>query len=142
MDIDKQCKTKYNVIDNTFRFAFRKECKMKAKKLPSGNYRVQVFCGTDCNGKNIMKSFTAKTEWEAMKMAQDFLDGKNLDYVKEKTGKAIYKETVEFVLLGNNFSGTDKFIVEHYDFENKLTKKDEALYSVAGVKISGTSEIK
>ena len=27
----------------------------KAKKLPSGNWRVQVFIGKDANGKNIMK---------------------------------------------------------------------------------------
>ena len=54
-----------------------------------------------------------------------------------KDGKKIYIETVEFTLLGNNFSGTDDFIIEHYNEENKLIKKDEARYSVAGVRISG-----
>lgn len=49
---------------------------MKAEKLPSGNYRVRVYCGTDSSGKQIKKSFTAETEWEAMKLAQDFKDGK------------------------------------------------------------------
>ena len=57
--------------------------------------------------------------------------------VKTTDGKKIYKETVEFTLLGNNFSGTDDFIIEHYNEENKLIKKDEARYSVAGVRISG-----
>ena len=57
--------------------------------------------------------------------------------VKTSDGKKIYKETVEFTLLGNNFSGTDDFIIEHYNEENKLIKKDEARYSVAGVRISG-----
>ena len=31
----------------------------KAKKLPSGKRRVQLFIGKDANGKNIMKSFFA-----------------------------------------------------------------------------------
>lgn len=37
----------------------------RAKKLPSGNWRVQVFLGTDENGKNIMKSITAPSKREA-----------------------------------------------------------------------------
>lgn len=45
---------------------------MKAKKLPSGNYRVQVVAGFDPNGKQIVKSFTAPTEWEVLKMAEYF----------------------------------------------------------------------
>jgi len=48
---------------------------MKAKKLPSGNYRTQVVAGYDENGKRIVKSFTAETEWEAIRMAQAFKDG-------------------------------------------------------------------
>lgn len=47
---------------------------MKAKRLPSGNYRVQVSCGRDENGKRIVKSFTAKEEWEVIKMASDFIE--------------------------------------------------------------------
>ena len=50
---------------------------MKAKKLPSGNYRVQVLAGHDENGKRIMKSFTAEKEWEALKMADDYLESIN-----------------------------------------------------------------
>ena len=42
---------------------------MKAKKLSSGSYRTQVVAGIDGNGKRIVKSFTADTEWEAIKMA-------------------------------------------------------------------------
>ena len=61
---------------------------MKAKKLPSGNYRVQVVAGFDQNGKRIVKSFTADTEWEAMRMAEYFKQdreettGKNLTVAK------------------------------------------------------------
>lgn len=61
---------------------------MKAKKLPSGNYRVQVVAGFDVNGKRIVKSFTADTEWEALRMAEYFKQereettGKNLTVAK------------------------------------------------------------
>ncbi len=49
----------------------------KAKKLPSANWRVQVFIGKDANGKNIMKSFCAPTHKEAEKLAAEFeLTGK------------------------------------------------------------------
>lgn len=37
----------------------------KAKKLPSGNWRVQVFAGKTPDGKRIYKSFTAETERKA-----------------------------------------------------------------------------
>ena len=47
---------------------------MKAKQLPTGNFRVQVVAGYDDNGKRIVKSFTAEKEWEALKMASDFLE--------------------------------------------------------------------
>ena len=45
---------------------------MKAKRLPSGNYRIQVVAGYDERGKRIVKSFTADTEEDAMRMALDF----------------------------------------------------------------------
>lgn len=48
---------------------------MKAKRLPSGNYRVQVADGYDENGKRIVKSFTAPTDWEAIKLAEDYKNG-------------------------------------------------------------------
>lgn len=42
---------------------------MKAKKLPSGNYRVQIYAGKDENGKRLRKSFTADTAKEAIRQA-------------------------------------------------------------------------
>ena len=45
-----------------------------AKKLPSGKWRVQVYLGKDENGKQIMKSFTANTRWEAEREADAFLE--------------------------------------------------------------------
>ena len=45
---------------------------MKAKKLPSGSWNVQVFVGFDENGKKIRKSFTAPTKKEAEYLAASF----------------------------------------------------------------------
>lgn len=56
--------------------------------------------------------------------------------VNKNGQKIVYHETVSFELLGNNFSGTDKFVVEKYDGV-KLVEKNEATYIIAGVRISG-----
>ena len=45
---------------------------VKAQLLPSGRFRTQVVYGKNENGKNLTKSFTADTAWEAIKMAEDF----------------------------------------------------------------------
>lgn len=45
---------------------------MKAKKLPSGSWNVQVFVGYDQSGKKIRKSFTAPTKKEAEYLAASF----------------------------------------------------------------------
>ena len=68
---------------------------MKAEKLPSGNYRVRVYCGKDSDGRQIKKSFTAETEWEAMKMAKDFKDGKNKDSYMNLTVKQAEENYIE-----------------------------------------------
>lgn len=44
----------------------------KAKKLPSGNWRVQVYAGMDDAGKRIYKSFTADTKKEAEFLAAEY----------------------------------------------------------------------
>ena len=44
----------------------------KASKCPSGNWRVQLYCGKDKNGKRILESFTAPTRKEAEHMAAAF----------------------------------------------------------------------
>ncbi len=62
---------------------------MKAVKLKSGNYRVQLSCGYDENGKRIVKSFTAPTEWEAIKKAQEYKEGKDIDIKHITVEKAI-----------------------------------------------------
>ena len=44
----------------------------KAKRLPSGNWRVRVYSHTDSSGKKIYESFTASTKNEAEMMASKF----------------------------------------------------------------------
>lgn len=58
---------------------------MKTKKLPSGNYRVQVVAGFNPNGKRIVKSFTADTEWEAIRMAENFKQNREVATSKNVT---------------------------------------------------------
>lgn len=50
----------------------RSQKPVKAQLLPSGRFRTQVVYGKDENGKNLTKSFTADTAWEAIKLAEDF----------------------------------------------------------------------
>ena len=44
----------------------------KAKKLPSGSWRVRVYDGRDANGKEIYKSFTADTKKQAEFLAAEY----------------------------------------------------------------------
>lgn len=44
----------------------------KAKKMPSGNWRVQVYSHTDAEGKRRYESFTAETKKEAELLAAEF----------------------------------------------------------------------
>lgn len=65
---------------------------MKAKKLPSGNYRVQVLVGHDKDGKRIMKSFTAAEEWQALKKAAE--------YVSKRHEMVNLDSTVRLAMIG------------------------------------------
>ena len=60
----------------------------KAKKLPSGNWRVQVFAGLDKDGKQIRKSFTAPTKKEAEFMAAEF-KAKHKEIVRDKSAMTL-----------------------------------------------------
>lgn len=51
-----------------------------AKKLPSGNWRVNLYIGNDANGKRQYKSFTAETKKEA-----EFLAAQYNAFKKEQT---------------------------------------------------------
>ena len=60
-----------------------------AKKLPSGNWRIQVFVGKNADGSNNMKSFTAPTRWEAEKMAAEFIEEGRKEKKKFTVAKAV-----------------------------------------------------
>lgn len=62
----------------------------KAKKLPSGNYRAQVYDYTDESGKRHYESFTAPTRKEAEYLAAQFaLDKKSRCRSKKTFGMAL-----------------------------------------------------
>ncbi len=61
----------------------------KAKKLPSGSWRVNQYVGTDENGKKKYKSFTAPSKKEAEAAAQEYLVlNKEEEYCNLTFGKA------------------------------------------------------
>lgn len=67
----------------------------KAKKLPSGSWRCQVYLGKDENGKNIYKSVTADTRKEAEYLAAEMQLKKK---EKDKSGLTLaeaYKNYIE-----------------------------------------------
>ncbi len=81
--------------------------------------------------------------YSEIEIKEKSIEGKTLKFERQKTiktkdGKQIHKETVQFCLFGNNFSGTDKFIVENYDKNNNFTTADTATYNIEGVRISGS----
>ena len=63
----------------------------KPQKLPSGNWRVRAYVGTDASGKKTMKSFTAPTKKEAEYMAASFLAERKEAPTEMTVGKAIDK---------------------------------------------------
>ena len=63
----------------------------KPQKLPSGNWRVRAYVGTDASGKKTMKSFTAPTKKEAEYMAASYLAERKEAPAEMTVGKAIDK---------------------------------------------------
>ena len=63
----------------------------KAKKLPSGSWRVQVYAGIDENKKKIYKSFTASTKKEAEFLAAEY---KVTNKIKKNTSEMTIREAV------------------------------------------------
>ncbi len=73
--------------------------------------------------------------------SQKNLDGKTLKFQRVKSNtrgnmKIVQKESPEFRLDGNIFTGYDTYIIERY-VNNKLIQKDVVKYKVVGQKISG-----
>lgn len=61
----------------------------KAKKLPSGNWRVRVYDGKDADGKEHFKSFTASTKKQAEFLAAEYAAKKRQRIEKMTVGEAI-----------------------------------------------------
>lgn len=80
-----------------------------AKKLPSGNWRVQVFVGVDENGKNIRKSFTAATRKEAEYLAAEYALNK-----KEAAAKGLTFDEAATAYIENKESVLSPSTVAEY----------------------------
>lgn len=89
----------------------------KAKRLPSGNWRVNLYIGTDINGKRKYKSFTSETKSEAEYAAASYKANKyEEDCPKNITvAKAIekYIESRNAILSPSTIAGY-KVILRNY----------------------------
>lgn len=70
-----------------------------AKKLPSGSWRVQVYTGTDVNGKRIYKSFTAATKRDAEYLAAQY-NQTQIDI--NRTDMSLYEATERYIKSKEN----------------------------------------
>lgn len=66
----------------------------KAKKLPSGSWRVQVFDHKDVDGKKHYKSFTAPTKREAEFNATQWLNNKDMSVTEKLT---LYEAVTRYI---------------------------------------------
>lgn len=68
----------------------------KAKKLPSGNWRVRAYDGRDADGKPVYKSFTAETKKKAEYLAAEYLAGKKTQAASDdRTLADAYRRYIE-----------------------------------------------
>ena len=103
----------------------------KAKKLPSGNWRVRVYSHTTPDGKKHYESFTASTKQEAEMMAAKFAndnDRKRADDLTVKEAVQNYIESNKSTLSPSTIYG---YIVDAKRLEcidniriRKITSKD------------------
>ena len=94
---------------------------IKAQLLPSGRFRTQVVYGKDSNGKNLTKSFTFDTAWEAIKAAEEF---KNL-HVDITPSKITVKEAVnEYIKSKRNVIASSTL----YGYEVAAKNRLQSIY--------------
>lgn len=91
----------------------------KAKKLPSGKWRTQVYVGKDRNGKRIMRSFTASTKRESEKLASIYLAEHNEYESSEKLSIAMERyikerEAVISPLTVRGYKTIEKMLKDDY----------------------------
>lgn len=94
----------------------------KAKKLPSGSWRVQVFSHTDDAGKRHYESFTASTKKEAEYKAAEFLMNRDRrkDVNRWTLGEAIdaYIDSKRAILSPATIQGYEK--IRRCNFQNLM----------------------
>ncbi len=96
---------------------------MKAKKLPSGNWRVQVFIGKDGSGKNVMRSVTAPSKRQVELAAAELLKLKDAEVnLKLEECASRYLELKKPVVSYGTYRGY-KTIYERYIKGSKLGSK-------------------
>lgn len=99
----------------------------KAKKLPSGSWRVRVFSHTDENGKKHRESFTAPTKAEAEMMAAEWAASKKRRARRDLTvGEAVdgYISAKEGVLSPSTVRGYVRMARNNIDLiKNKHIRK-------------------
>ena len=72
----------------------------------------------------------------------DYVEGNIIRFTKsgDYDGNKKLTDTVDLKLDGNTFTGINTIVLETYsNFDNKLIRKDSALYILKGEKISGQS---
>jgi integrase len=97
-----------------------------AKKLPSGNYRVQVFSHKEGN-KRVYKSFTAPTKREAELIASQYKNGKHVIYEDKTVNEAVkgYISAKEGVLSPSTVRGYVRMVKYYQPIRHvKISKLD------------------
>lgn len=101
-----------------------------AKQMPSGNWRVQLFLGTDENGVKRKKSFTAPTRWEAEKMAAEYVIPVDL-FPRKNTVARVLRDYIELkrnVLSPSTIHGYE--IILKHRFQSIMDIEIEELDSI------------
>lgn len=131
------------------------------KKLPSGNWRIQVFSHKE-NGKNKYISFTAPTKAEANRLAAEFQATKHYEslpqnitvgmcvknYIKGKTnilspstlkeyrGYLKYYSSIENIMLGSlNSSDLQKFVNDLALTKNPKTVRNIYSFLISSIRL-------
>lgn len=86
-----------------------------AKKLPSGNWRVQVYAGKDENGKRIYESFTAPTRREAERDAAVFAADKKRLAKDRGPGAITLKKALEEHIEACKCAGMSPATIRGYE---------------------------
>lgn len=107
------------------------------------NYESRDIWTLSGYGANLALENIETGAYSEITLKEKSTDGKTLKFEREKVvnnaeNKIVYKEIVCFILNGNNFSGSDSFVVEKYSKSGTLISKDSANYRVEGVKIAGS----